>query len=178
MKAIADKKKQHNIGEYILYMYQMEDLLRAYELNLDDIRQYVVSHYPISEKEKEEAMNWFEELCEDMKSQNITERGHLLNTQKLVYQLAELHWSLLKRDKDYFIIYQKAKPYVFQLVMEAGTSVPGNEIQICINAVYGLLLARLKGRDVPQSILEATDAFGNVLSYLNWVYFKENKDMV
>ncbi|MDX5479843.1 MAG: DUF4924 family protein, partial [Cyclobacteriaceae bacterium] len=34
MKAIADKKKEQNIGEYIIYMYQMEDLLRAFQFNL------------------------------------------------------------------------------------------------------------------------------------------------
>jgi len=176
MKAVAEKKKQNNINEYILYMYQMEDLLRSYEFNLNDIKQYVISHYPISEDEKENTLVWFNELASEMQFEKITQKGHLESIQNIVNQLAELHWSLLKTDNDYFIIYQKAKPYVIELVLEAGSTNPGHEIQICINAVYGLLLTRLRGREVPENILKATDAFGDVLSYLNWAYFQKNND--
>ena len=31
---IAKKKKNENIAEYILYMWQIEDLIRAYNLNI------------------------------------------------------------------------------------------------------------------------------------------------
>lgn len=170
MKAVAEKKRQQNIGEYILYMYQMEDLLRAYEFNMDDIKQYVVSHYPISEKEKEDTWKWFNELATEMEKQKIKEKGHLKSVREITDKLAEFHWSQLKIDRDYFNLYQKAKPYIIQLALESGSSDSVHEIQICFNAVYGLLLARLRGREVPQNILEATDAFGDVLSYLNRVY--------
>jgi hypothetical protein len=177
MEAVAEKKKQSNIIEYILYIYQMEDLLRSYAFNMEDIKQYVVSHYPISEKIKEETMDWLKGLAKEMHLEKITEKGHSKNIQGIVHQLAELHWSLLKTDTAYFKIYQKAKPYVIDLVLEAGSSNPGHEIQICIHAVYGLLLTRLRGREVPQDMLEATDAFGDVLSYLNWAYFQKNNNV-
>jgi hypothetical protein len=46
----------------------------------------------------------------------------------------------------------------------------GNEIQICLNGVYGLLLCRLLGKKVSDRQLEAADAFGNILSHLNFSY--------
>jgi hypothetical protein len=46
----------------------------------------------------------------------------------------------------------------------------GNEIQICLNGVYGLLLCRLLGKKVSDRQLEAAEAFGNVLSHLNFSY--------
>ena len=49
MQAIAERKKSQNIGEYLVYMYQMEDLIRSYQGNMEEIGQYVVSHYPVSE---------------------------------------------------------------------------------------------------------------------------------
>jgi hypothetical protein len=173
MKAIAEKKKAKNIGEYIIYMYQMEDLIRAYQFNMEEIKQYVVAHYPISEEEKETAFHWFAGLADSMAKEDIKESGHLKSVQQRVDLLAKLHWQLLKTDNTYFNIYQKAKPHIIQLALEASSSGTGHEIQICINAVYGLLLARLRGREVPQNILEATDAFGDVLSYLNRVYFHQ-----
>ena len=39
---IARQKRSENIAEYLLYMFQVEDLIRAYDFNLDQIiDQYV-----------------------------------------------------------------------------------------------------------------------------------------
>lgn len=170
MKAVAENKKAQNIGEYIIYMYQMEDLIRAYQFDISEINQYVISHYPISAAEKENTKKWFEELIREMKKESIMEEGHLSFIQSTVDDLARIHWDLLKTDREYFDLYAKAKPYVIDFILEAGEKSPGHEIQICLNAIYGLLLSRLKGREVPKDILAATSAFGKILSYLNQVY--------
>lgn len=175
MRAVAEKKKSQNIPEYIIYMYQMEDLLRAYHFNLDDVRLYVISHYPVSESEKEETAVWFADLAFEMKISNVENTGHLPQTQKLADRLASIHWSLLKTDKVYFDLYQNAKPHLIRLVLEAGENAPKHEIQIALNAIYGQLLARLRSREVPADILEATDTFGDILSYLNWAYFNSEE---
>ena len=176
MKVIADKKKEQNIAEYIIYMYQMEDLLRAYEFNLDEINQYVISHYPVSEKEKTETLLWFSNIAMALKNEGKETKGRLDSTQVYVSQLAEIHWGLLKTDGTYFEYYKKAKPYILQLIIEAGDEAPSNEIQVCVNAVYGLLLAKLKGRGIPKDMEAATEAFGNILGYLNWAYFQKNEE--
>jgi hypothetical protein len=175
MRAVAEKKKAQNIPEYIIYMYQMEDLLRAYNFNLDDVRQYVISHYPISEAEKKETAIWFADLAFEMKNAKVEKTGHLPRTQELVDELASIHWTLLKTDRDYFDLYQNAKPHMIRLLLEAGENAPKHEIQIALNAIYGQLLARLRSREVPAEILEATDTFGDILSYLNWVYFNREE---
>ncbi|MCH6234839.1 DUF4924 family protein [Cognataquiflexum rubidum] len=175
MRAVAEKKKAQNIPEYIIYMYQMEDLLRVYNFSMEDIRQYVISHYPISEAEKSEAAVWFSDMALDMENAKVEESGHLPQTQELVDKLASIHWTLLKTDKDYFDLYQKAKPHFIRLLLEAGENAPKHEIQIALNAIYGQLLARLRSREVPDDILEATDTFGDILSYLNWEYFNQQE---
>lgn len=176
MKAVADRKRKQNIAEYIIYMYQMEDLIRAYQFNLEDIRKYVVSHYPISAGEKEETLSWFQNLTEEMITDQLERRGHLRETQSFVEDLAKLHWELLKKDKFYFEIYQQAKPHLIHLMMEAKNEIPANEVQLFLNAVYGRLLARLHGREIPKDILEATEIFGSLLSYLNWIYFEGSEN--
>ncbi|OOG77919.1 DUF4924 family protein [Algoriphagus sp. A40] len=170
MKSIAEKKKSQNIGEYLIYMYQMEDLIRSYQGNMDEINQYVISHYPVSEEEKAEITVWFEGILEKMKSQEILEKGHLKELKELVDNLANLHWKLLKTDIAYFNSYSKAKPFILEAIVESDGVSPGNEIQICLNGVYGLLLSRLMGKQVEEQRIKAAEAFGEVLSLLNFNY--------
>jgi hypothetical protein len=174
MQSVAEKKKSQNIGEYLIYMYQMEDLIRSYQGNMEEIRQYVVSHYPVSEEEKVEITRWFEELLGKMTEQRILEKGHLRELKDLVDHLAKLHWSLLKSDKTYFETYAKAKPFILESILAANGENPGNEIQICLNGVYGLLLCRLLGKKVEDNQIKATEAFGEVLSLLNFHFQSQN----
>lgn len=170
MQSIADRKKSQNIGEYLIYMYQMEDLIRSYQGNMDEIRQYVISHYPVSEEEKVEISAWFERLFQEMKKENVLEKGHLKRLNDLVDQLAQNHWKLLKTDKTYFETYTQAKPFILEAILAASGENPGNEIQICLNGIYGLLLCRLLGKKVGEDQLKAAEAFGEVLSLLNYHY--------
>ena len=173
MQSIAESKKSQNIAEYIIYLYQQEDLIRSFQGNLEEIRQYVVAHFPVEEMEKEGIFNWYRDLKNQMEKEGIMEKGHLEETQKLVKELSKIHWQLLKTDKTYFESYQKAKPYILQAVMEAEGQDLGNEIQICLNGVYGLLLCRLLGKKVSDEQLKSAEAFGEVLSLLNLVYQQE-----
>ncbi len=170
MQSIAEKKKSQNIGEYLIYMYQMEDLIRSYQGNMDEIKQYVISHYPVSEEEKTVITGWFEGLLGKMKSQEIMDKGHLKELRDLIENLANLHWNLLKTDKTYFETYNTAKPYILDAILAANGENPGNEIQICLNGIYGLLLCRLLGKKVDDQQIKAAEAFGEVLSLLNFNY--------
>lgn len=178
MKRIAENKKSVNIAEYILYMYQMEDLIRAYDFNLEEIRQYVVSHYPIPDHEKEETLDWFGEIAAEMKASGIEKRGHLPQTQQHVDALAKIHWEILKTDKNYFELFQKAKPYFVPLVLAADGENPGHEIQICLHTIYGQLLARLHGREVPPTILEANERFGDLVSYIVLIFHQRELERI
>ena len=42
---IAQQKRKENIAEYLLYMWQVEDLLRACDLDDDRIDQLLVSRF-------------------------------------------------------------------------------------------------------------------------------------
>jgi hypothetical protein len=178
MKRIALNKLEKNIAEYILYMYQMEDLIRAYDFNMEEIGQYVVSHYPIPDHEKEETLDWFGEIAAEMKASGIEKRGHLAKTQHYVDALAKIHWEIIKTDKNYFDLFQKAKPHILQLVMEADVENPGHEIQVCIHSIYGQLLARLQGREIPADILEANERFGDLISYLVFLFHQREREKI
>ncbi len=170
MKAIADRKKAQNIGEYLIYMYQMEDLIRSYQGNLEEIYTYVISHYPVAEEEKQEIKNWFGDLAAQMQKEGLLEKGHLKSLQEIVNSLLDLHYQLLKSDAGYVQTFHQVKPHLLEAIDAAGGEEVGNEIQICLNGVYGLLLCRLLGKKVSDRQLEAANAFGAVLSFLSFAY--------
>lgn len=41
----ASAKKRENIAEYVLYMWQIEDLIRAYGLDIDKIKENIVDRH-------------------------------------------------------------------------------------------------------------------------------------
>ncbi|REG81693.1 DUF4924 family protein [Algoriphagus antarcticus] len=170
MQSVAENKKYDNIAEYIIYMYQMEDLIRSYQGNPDEIKTFIVEKYPVSEADKNKIAEWYLTLLDQMKTQGILEKGHLEELNSLVSELAQIHWGQLKTDPKYFEAYSKAKPFIIDAVMQADGQDLGNEIQICLNGVYGLLLCRLLGRKVSDEQLKSAEAYGDILSTLSYHY--------
>ena len=44
---IAEQKRKENIAEYLLYMYQVEDMIRANELDLESIEKTLISKFEV-----------------------------------------------------------------------------------------------------------------------------------
>src|SRR5690606_13134775 len=105
--SIAEDKKKNNISEYIIFMYQTEDLIRVYNFDMDQIKEYVISHFPVDEKEKEALVVWYKEILDQMTEENILDKGHLDQVDKIVVELAEMSRQLLKSDHAYRQIYDQ-----------------------------------------------------------------------
>jgi hypothetical protein len=105
-----------------------------------------------------------------MNAEGIIEKGHLTELNQVVNNLAQLHWQLLKTDKTYFETYSKTKPFILAAIVQADGIALGNEIQICLNGIYGLLLLRLLDKEVSNEQLKSAEAFGEVLGLLSLSY--------
>lgn len=170
---IAENKKKNNISEYIIYMYQTEDLIRAYDFNMDEIRDYVIKHFPVDDSEKEAIAKWYFDVREQMIQEKIQEKGHLSYVNKIAAELGEMSKQLLKSDQTYRQIYDRAKIHINKN-MELAQGAVQDPIQVCLNAIYGLLLLRMNGKQVDESLKEGINAFGEVLSYLSYKYKQRN----
>lgn len=172
---IAENKKKNNISEYIIFMYQTEDLIRVYNFDMEQIKEYVISHFPVDKKEKEALIVWYEDIRDQIIAENIQEKGHLGKVNSLVNELAEMSKQLLKSDHAYRQIYDQAKIHINKN-MDLAQGTINEPIQICLNAIYGLLLLRMNGKKVDESLMEGLNAFGDVLSYLSFKY-KQRKTL-
>lgn len=59
---IAREKKKNNIAEYILYMWQLEDMLRALKLDMEQVDRYLVAGFQADERTSKEIHDWYDNL--------------------------------------------------------------------------------------------------------------------
>ncbi len=164
---VARKKRKENIAEYLLYMWQVEDLIRANRLDIEEIKKTVIVHYDQPENVKEEITRWYEELIEMMRSEGVTEKGHIQLNKNVIIALVDLHLRLLKSPKEmvYGAAYYKTLPYIVQLrAKSGGEDLP--EIETCFNAVYGYLILRMQGKTVSNETMEAIRQISSFLAML------------
>lgn len=166
---IAERKKQTNIAEYIIHMYQSEDLIRAFECDMEKIEEYVLKHIPENSQSKNELTQWYSNLLDRMNKENILDKGHLKELHDIVFKLEELKDSLINSDAEFAIIYNDASASINEMLSLAEGKIK-SEIQICLNGIYGLLIAKINGREVPDDFKNSIEHFGNVLSYLSYKY--------
>ena len=170
---IAELKKKENIVEYILYMRQLADIMRANKMDINKIDELLVSKFEVSEKEKLKIHNWYRDLIGRMQNEGIVESGDLQEIKDLVATLNRIHLALLD-DKDEYRhheLYNWAKPNIDEY-KKLSRSSSDNEIEICVNAMYALLLLKLQHKNVSEETAQAMQTFGSLLANLADVYKK------
>ena len=77
----ASVKKRENIAEYLLYMWQIEDIIRAYGLDSDRIQSEIIDRYSgLSDTQKKEMREWYESLIDMMRREDAEKSGHIPST--------------------------------------------------------------------------------------------------
>ncbi|MEN8250822.1 MAG: DUF4924 family protein [Bacteroidota bacterium] len=168
----AEIKKRENIAEYIIHMYQTEDLILSYDFNLDEINQYIIQHMSKDKQMIKKILLWYAGIIDNMKSEGITNSSKRLSTtQAYVDQLTKIHKSLLKEDLSYTSVFKKAEADVNEHIKLSANTVT-NPIQICINGLYGMLLLKLNGKKILEADEAKLEKFGAVLAYLSDAFNK------
>jgi hypothetical protein len=171
---VARQKRKENIIEYLLYMWQVEDLIRANLFDINSIKRTVVEQYDQPEDVKQEIVRWYEELIEMMKGEGVTEKGHIQLNKNILIALTDLHLCLLKSPKEmvYAAAYYKTLPHIVQLRGKAGEEeIP--ELETCFTAIYGFLLLRIQGKEVSAETMDAIKQISAFLSLLAEKYRAE-----
>lgn len=174
---IASEKRKCNIAEYLLYMWQIEDIIRANDLNLDNIKLNVISRFnDINQDKIVEMTDWYESLIDMMRRENVVNSGHLQINKNVVMQLEELHRALLSSPQygDYSNLYYKTLPYIVEL--RSKTNAVEDEISTCFTALYGMLLLKLQRRDVSAETLSAMQQISQLIATLSAYFHKNEKE--
>lgn len=186
---IANRLKNESRAEYLLYMWQVEDIIRLYDCNIDRISDEYLSRFQLDETTMAEMREWYGNLCEMMRSEAKKEGGHLQINENVIIGLADLNAQLLASEKFpyYKQMYYKVLPYVVELRarrMNAGaaSSTSGaaaehdeaEEFRQLFELLYGVMMLRLQKKPISDDTARATKDITALLGQLS-DYWKADK---
>ena len=173
---IAAQKKESNIAEYILYMWQIEDIIRSHHFDLPQITESVISKFNAPTEVQYDMKLWYQNLIEQMMKEGVADKGHLRATTKYIEELNNLHNSLLTtmQDAKYQETYIAAKDNINNFLLKSGGE-SMNEIHTCLIGLYGFLMLKLKGTEISSATKEAMTSFSQLLAVLVDRYNKLKK---
>jgi len=175
---IAQQKRKENIAEYLLYLWQVEDLLRACRLDIDTVYKTVIARYEVDEKTRHDIKEWYESLIKMMELENVRDKGHIRVCHNVLIRLNDLHQQLLAdqgRFPDYHADYYRTLPYIVQLRSTLPEQERPSELETCFNALYGVMLLHLQGKEISQDTAAAISQISHFIGMLA-AYFKRDEE--
>ena len=175
---IAKQKRQENIAEYLLYLWQVEDLLRACNLDIDKVEKTVIGRYDVDYKTRSEIKDWYESLIKMMELENVRERGHIRVCHNVLIRLNDLHMQLLAnqdRFPDYHADYYRTLPFIVQLRATLPEQERPSELETCFNALYGVMMLHLQGKEISQDTAAAISQISHFIGMLA-AYYKRDEE--
>lgn len=145
------KSKKENIAEYILYLWQIEDYLRAFP-------------------EQASANTELMELSEMMLTEGIVGGGHLQLAQNALSELEDLHSELLDTEAPYRAVIMHLQPSLN--LLKAKTNHPAmSDVEACLTLLYQVMMLRLQKKEIsPDTEVVVKDAT-QLLRFLSKTYY-------
>ena len=144
------KSKKDNIAEYILYLWQMEDYLRAFPQNAD-------------------ATPELHEINEMMHREGIMEGGHLALAQNALAEMEDLHTQLLNEDAMYRAAIIRLTPQLN--LLKAKTDRPTmSDLEACFTLLYQIMLLHLQKREISPETASVQQQATQLLQFLSKSY--------
>ena len=151
------KTKKNNIAEYILYLWQMEDYLRAFPQNA-------------------EATQELHELNEMMHREGIMNGGHLALANNALSELIDLHTTLLNEDAMYRAAILRLQPSLN--LLKAKTDRPTmSDIEACLLLLYQIMMLRLQKREITPETADVQQRATQVLQFLSKTYYANSRSL-
>lgn len=149
------KAKRDNIAEYILYLWQLEDYLRAFPQHAD-------------------ATPELHELNEMMHREGIVETGHLQLAKNALAELEDLHAEILNEDAMYRAAIIRLQPSLN--LLKAKTDRPTmSDIEACLLLLYQIMLLRLQQREITPETASVQQQVTPILQFLSRTYHENQR---
>ena len=167
---VAKQKRKENIAEYILYIYQVEDLIRAFKLDMNLIDNQLVTSYRVDENTSKEISDWYSNLVIMMDKEGIREKGHLQFLVNLIDEVNQLHLKLMEThiDAEYVSNFQSVAGLITELKQKNKEA--KNDVDLAITAIYGFLLLKIQKKTISEETTDAIKRISQWLSHLSKMY--------
>ncbi len=193
---VAKELRKKSIAEYLLYMWQIEDIIRAYQCSLTKIRKEYVDKFNYTDAQKDEEEDWFGDLLRMMNQEGCRENGHLQINKVIMQSLNELHAQLLTSSKFpfYSAEYYRVLPFIVELrgktkqvadrmarkneanLKEIAANLGHSEIETCFDVLYGVMMLRLQKKEISRETETAVKEITTLIGMLSDYYQKDKTE--
>lgn len=147
------KSKKENIAEYILYIWQLEDYLRAFP-------------------DKAEASQELQDLSNMMHSEGVWEGGHLQLAKNALDEMEDLHNELLDTEAPYRAVIMHIQPALN--ILKAKTDRPTmSDVEACLTLLYQVMMLRLQKREISEETEVTVKDATQLLRFLSKTYYDD-----
>ena len=173
---VAKELRKKSIAEYLLYMWQIEDIIRAYGCSLPVIKKNYIERFDFTPEQKDEEIDWFGNLIRMMNEEGKREYGHLDINRVLLQDVIDLHARLLQSSKFpiYNAEYYKVLPFIVELRNRGDKEL--NEIETCLDALYGVMMLRLQKKEITPETERAIKEITVFIGLLSDYYIKDRTE--
>ena len=163
-------EKKENIIEYLLYMFQIENTLRALDLDEERINREVVTHYDQPEDIMREIRDWYHHLIRMMHEEHLEKRGHLQYLKNTMNDLYALHKRLLQTSKEriYAEVYRQTVSDI-EILKKKINHPEAHEIETALEGIYAYLLLNIHKDKISGETKEAVSRISR------WLYLLGDK---
>ena len=168
----ARQLKQKSLYEYLLFMYQVEDIIRACSFDRVIITKVAVDRFGSRMGDISEGTAWFLAMADLMEEERLQQIGHLQHVQNLVNDLFQLHLRLSRAPKEgeYQSLYYEAESVLVELRRKGVEEF--NVVELALVGVYGVWLLGLKGVSVSTETKQAVEVLTRLLASLSEINSK------
>ena len=169
---IAHQKRSTNIVEYLLYLWQIEDLIRAYHFDKEKINHELVNAFEVDAEKKREIRDWYEELVDTMLLEGLEKTGHLQFLVSLIDDLNDFHFRLIDHpdQSDYQNAYTEAVYNISDFRKKMLTKDKINDMEVSLTVLYGFMLMRMKNRKISSDTQTAIESIRNLMILFSQKY--------
>lgn len=168
---IARKLKARNVVAYVLYMMQVEDVIRAYGMDIDRIAQDYLTRFDYDDEQLEAATQWYDSLITMMQSEMCQNSGHVQALTAVIGDLEERHRQLLSDPQKpfYLAACEAAQPALAELRAK-GMDAEVGDVANALDAVYAVTLLKMQGKEVTHDTTAALAPLTRMLELLSENY--------
>ena len=165
---IANQKKKENIAEYVLYMFQVETIIRSFNLEIEDVFELYICQMTSIPEAREDVKSWYVEIIEEMKEKDLKEKGHTALVHETMDEMTFLHNTLLTslEDTEYQEIHTEVGRFVQELRDNSGSQ-GMSYIEICLTGLFGKLTLNIQKKEISEETAIAFDGFTKLLIILS-----------
>lgn len=176
---IAKAKRRENIAEYILYLWQLEDLLRALQFSPEAVHSQLIAPRGLSEPQQRLYLEWYMDIADLLHQEGKEKQGHLDHTLHLIADLHNLHLQLMQLPvgAHYRELYARLSPELPRLRSVLGRS-EMSDTELCFRALYAAMLYRIRGEGGEEAVADTIEYISPVIAELAAMYGKVERGEV